>query len=217
MEEKVRKMPVIHFIQQISNNNAGLLILEITESAEEMLIQFGKFDIYAEDYSKINSEKRKSEFLGVRLALKALLGEFFLISYNVEGKPFLTDKGFNISISHSGKWIVVMAHRSRLVGVDIECPSDKIQKIYKRFLSETEQEELSQGKNSKQLQIAWSVKEALYKIVGKQAVDFATQLYIYPFETKIEGEIIAKHVLSNTIYKLYYIQNKDYTLVYCLV
>ena len=210
-------MNVIHFIQQLSNNDAGLLILEIAESAEEMLDEFEQFDIYAEDYSKINSEKRKREFLGVRLALKELLGEFVFISYDDEGKPFLTDKGFNISISHSGKWIVVMAHRSRMVGVDIECPSDKIQKIYKRFLSETEQEELSQGKNSKQLQIAWSVKEALYKIVGKQAVDFATQLYIFPFEVETKGKISAKHVLSNTIYKLYYIQNKDYTLVYCLV
>ena len=83
-------------------------------------------------------------------------------------------------------------------------------------MSETEQEELSNGRNVQQLQLAWSAKEALYKIIGTQAVDFANQLRILPFEVKNEGEIIAQHIPTQKYYKLSYIQTISYTLVYCI-
>ncbi len=210
-------MPTTNFNKQISINGANLLVWEIDESADELLKKFEQIDYYSDEYTKIISEKRKREFLGLRLALKELLGTNVMVSYDSNGKPCLTDNSFHISISHSGKWIAVMAHPTRVVGIDIECPSDKIQKLYTRFLSKTEQEELSQGKDLKQLQLAWSVKEALYKIIGKEAVDFAKQLHIFPFEVKTEGEINAKHVLTEKHYKLSYFQTDAYTLVYCLV
>lgn len=197
-------------------NNAKLLVYEINESADELLQKFEHIDRYEAELGKITSEKRKSEFLGVRLAMRALLDKEVEILYNSERKPSLSDNSYQISISHSGKWIAVMAHPTRIVGIDIECPSDKIQKLYTRFLSETEQEELSNGKNIQQLQLAWSAKEALYKIIGKQAVDFAKQLRILPFEVKNEGEITAQHIPTKKYYKLSYIQAIPYTLVYCV-
>lgn len=197
-------------------NNAKLLVYEINESADELLQKIQNVDLYEAELGKITSEKRKSEFLGVRLAMRALLDKEVEILYNSERKPSLSDNSYQISISHSGKWIAVMAHPTRIVGIDIECPSDKIQKLYTRFLSETEQEELSNGKNIQQLQLAWSAKEALYKIIGKQAVDFAKQLRILPFEVKNEGEITAQHIPTKKYYKLSYIQSIPYTLVYCV-
>jgi len=210
-------MPMTNFNKQISLDGTKLLVWEITENADELLQKFEQIELYTVELEKISSEKRRREFLGVRLAMRELLGKAVLICYDVDGKPCLSDNSYRISISHSGKWIAVMAHPTRTVGIDIECPSDKIQKLYTRFLSKTEQEELSEGKNIQQLQIAWSAKEALYKIIGKQAVDFAKQLRIFPFELKTDGEIIAQHVPTETIYKLIYTQTAAYTLVYCLV
>ena len=109
-----------------------------------------------------------------------------------------------------------MAHPTQLVGIDIEVPTDKIQKIYKRFLSTIEQEELSNGNDISQLHLAWSAKEALYKIIGKEAIDFAKQLRIFPFDVKPAGEISALHIESETHYQLHYIQNPAYALVYCI-
>ena len=210
-------MPTTNFKTEISFTGANILVLEIDESADELLTKFDQIEFYSDEYNKISSEKRKREFLGVRLALKELLGTNVMVSYDSNGKPCLQDNSYHISISHSGNWIAVIAHPTRVVGIDIECPSDKIQKLYTRFLSEKEQEELSQGKNLKQLQLAWSVKEALYKIIGKEAVDFAKQLHIFPFEVKTEGEINAIHVITEKHYKLSYFQTDAYTLVYCLV
>ena len=196
--------------------DAKIMVWELTESIESLKEQLILSDSDKTAFNKIASDKRKLEFLSIRVALKSLLGKEIQIEYDSEGKPHLSDQSYHISISHSNKWIAVMAHTSRNVGIDIECPSDKIQKLYQRFLSITEQKELSNGKDIRQLLLAWSGKEALYKIIGREAVDFANQLRIFPFEVKPSGEMKAQHIPSESFYKLFYQLTEQYTLVYCL-
>ena len=199
----------------ISTDGARLLIFEINESVEALFQQLDFVD--KTEFLKLVSDKRKKEYLGVRIALKHLLGVEKTIQYDAERKPSLSDNSFRISISHSGCWVAVMVHPGKSVGIDIEIPTAKIQKIYKRFLNCTEQRELSNAENLNQLLLAWSGKEALYKIIGKEAVDFAKQLHIFPFETRSEGTFTAEHVQTKQKYQLHYIQNEAYTLVYCLI
>jgi phosphopantetheinyl transferase len=204
-------MPKSNFI---SGEGVRLLVWDLTESIDELSKQLTSFN--ETEFDKIVSEKRKREFLGVQVAMKELLGKEVQISHDVDGKPFLSDDSYQISISHSKNWIAVMAHPTCSIGIDVECPNDKIQKIYTRFLSNVEQKDLSNGKNINQLLLAWSVKEALYKIIGKEAVDFANQLRIFHFEPKLSGEIMAQHTPTKKLYQLRYIQNSAYTLVYCV-
>ncbi|MFT3753926.1 MAG: 4'-phosphopantetheinyl transferase superfamily protein [Paludibacter sp.] len=204
-------MPISNII---SAEGAQLLVWEITERVDELKLLLENWD--ENEFEQIASAKRRLEYLGIRVALKELLGEEVRICYTEEGKPYLLNKKHQISVSHSGRWVAVMIHPERSVGVDIEVPTDKIRKVSTRFLSGTEQKELSGGEDVKQLQIAWSAKEALYKIIGKEAVDFASQLRIFPFETNGTGEILAEHIPTKDIYQLHYIQHLEYTLVYCL-
>lgn len=194
--------------------NAQVLVWEVTETIDELKQQLAK--INSNEWENLVSEKRKREYLGVRIALKELIGEEPDVLYTEDRKPYLANCRFEISVSHSGKWIAVMTHADKQVGIDVEVPTAKIQKVYTRFLSETEQIELSVGENVKMMQLAWSAKEALYKIIGIEAVDFAKQLRIYPFELKESGEMSAVHVPTNILYQLNYIQHTEYTLVYCL-
>jgi len=200
----------------ITKEGAAILVWELTETIETLAEQLHLPGSEITEFNKIVSEKRKLEFLGIRTALKTVLGKEVPIEYDDEGKPHLSDKSFQISVSHSNKWVAVIVHPTKKVGIDIECPTDKIQKLYKRFLSPVEQVELSNGKDIRQLLIAWSAKEALYKIIGKESIDFANQLRIYSFEVKSAGEIRAQHVPSKTKYQLHYQQAENYTLVYCL-
>ena len=200
----------------IKLEDAGILVWELTESADALKEQLNLIESDQILFEKIVSDKRKLEFLGIRIALKTLLGKEIQIVYDQEGKPHLSDNSYQISVSHSNEWIAVVAHPNRKVGIDIECPTDKILKLYTRFLSLTEQTELSNGKDVKQLLLAWSAKEALYKIIGKEAIDFATQLRIFPFEVKSSGEINAQHIPDHSTFHLQYQQNERYTLVYCL-
>jgi phosphopantetheinyl transferase len=190
------------------------LVLEIDKNIDELKNQLTDYN--KTDFEKISSEKRKKEFLGIRIALKELLNYEAQIIYDETGKPFLSDNSYNISISHSGKWVAVIAHPTRNVGIDIEVCSTKIQKVFTRFLSKTEQTELSNGTNIEQLQLAWSAKESLYKIIGNQAVDFAKSLRVFPFDITDKGTIIAQHIPTKTLYKLSYIHNSTYSLVYCI-
>ena len=198
-------------------DDANLLILELTETVDELLEEYQLSDIETIEFSKLVSDKRRLEYIGVRFALKMLLGNTVLIEYDADGKPFLADKSYQISVSHSKNFMAVIAHPDRHVGIDIECPSAKIEKIYKRFLSEKEQIAFSEGKDIRQLQIAWSAKEALFKIIGNQAVDFANQLELFPFEANSTGKIKAKHIPTDSRYELHYFNTSDYTLAYCLV
>ena len=200
----------------ITQGDAKLLVWEVSESIETLQDQLNLTESDQTAFKKIASDKRKLEFLGLRVALKTLLGREIQIQYNADRKPCLSDKSYHISLSHSNKWIAVMAHPTLKVGIDIECPTNKIQKLYTRFLSETEQLELSNGKDIRQLLLAWSAKEALYKIIGKEAIDFATQLRIFSFDVKLSGEFKAQHIPSKSFYQLYYQQSTEYTLVYCM-
>jgi phosphopantetheinyl transferase len=201
-------------VERMEFLNGRVLVWNATESIDELLSEIQHPDTLA-DFQKIKTGKRKLEFFAVRVALKKLLNKEYYISYTEEGKPFLADSSYSISISHSKNWIVVAVHPNSQIGVDIECWSEKIPKLYKRFLSEEEQQYLSD--DTKKLQIAWSAKEVLYKIIGKTAVDFAGQLQIFPFDaTQETGEFSAKHLVSRKNYTLHYLQNKDFVLVYCI-
>ncbi len=209
-------MSVEVIMNAVSKNEAYLKVYVINESVDELLSQLQLSDYDQLKFENIVSEKRKLEFLGIRLAFKELFGTEKDIRYDSDGKPFFNDNSYKISVSHSKRWIAVIAHPIRQVGIDIECRTDKIHKIYKRFLSEIEQNELSNGQNVSQLELAWSAKETLFKIIGKEAVDFSKQLRIFPFKIKNQGEITAEHIQTNTNYKLSYIQTSAYTLVWCL-
>ncbi len=208
----------INYERYLEFENTRIIVLKLDADAESLVKQFDKFEIYTLEYSKIVSEKRKLEFLGVRLALNQLIGKEVQISYDKTGKPFLADNSFQISISHSGKWIALIIDPELSVGIDIECPNKKIEKLSNRFLSKIEQEELIEEKKFEQLLVLWSAKETLYKIIGKDAVDFANQLRISQLPmNNTEGDFSGIHVNTSKTYNLSYIQSPDYTLVYCKI
>lgn len=191
-----------------------LVVWKSVEELEDLKNELQNSDTL-EEYNKLSSDKRKREFLSVRVALKKVLGEENIIFYYPSGKPFLSKKHYNISISHSGCWIALFIHPNMSVGVDIELFTPKIEKLYKRFLSEKEQSYLYEKNDISKVRIAWSAKEALYKIIGNEAVDFATQLEIKPFDLKSKGEIEAEHLVTNKLYKLFYEITDEYVLAYC--
>jgi len=203
-------------IFNVSEKGAQILVYELTETVDTLLHKLHLTQAELEKFESIVTEKRKLEFLGVRLCFQKLFGESVEIENDSTGKPYLVDKTFEISISHSKNRMAVIAHPERKVGIDIENRTNKIRKVSQRFLSETEQKELSNCENDAQLELAWSAKEALYKIIGNSAVDFSNHLRIFPFEVKERGTIEAEQLETRRKFQLSYIQNNDFSLVYCI-
>ena len=196
--------------QQFTKGDATILLWKMEEDETELLNFLQLETIELNSYYSLKTSKRKQEYLGVRAALKTFFGKNKII-YNAERKPFLADNSAKISVSHSGQWLALMVHPNAEVGIDIECPSNKIEQLAVRFLCREELETITGRKQH----IAWSAKEALYKIIGKQAVDFPKQLRILPFDiVGNEGEFNALHVPSDTVYTGNYLLTEEYTLVY---
>lgn len=200
--------------QTLQSGDAQILICSLEQSTQELIDAWLHLGFELNDEFYLKTEKRKREFLSTRLALSSMLNQMPVVMYTPEGKPYLANNSHQISISHTQGYIAVMLHPTLAVGIDIEQRSAKIMKVYSRFLGEKEQQHFCIDEKS--LQIAWSAKEALYKVIGKEAVDFANQLYLFPFDTKNEGEITALHIPNNRFFKVTYKQNSHYTLAYCI-
>jgi 4'-phosphopantetheinyl transferase EntD len=126
-------------------------------------------------YSAIQNLERKNEFLGVRF-LRNIFDSQLEIKYLESGKP-IDAKGLKyISISHS-KNHVAFSVSPHPIGVDIEEIHERILKVKNRFLNENEQKLFDQN-SVQDLTIAWSAKEALFKLNEDSGLDFKNDLII---------------------------------------
>ncbi|NBR13534.1 MAG: 4'-phosphopantetheinyl transferase superfamily protein [Flavobacteriales bacterium] len=125
-------------------------------------------------FEKLTIEKRKQEFLQARVIRDQIVDGTEII-YNEDGKPFLKDNSQFISISHSENYIGMVCAPFN-IGMDIEEINERVNKIKNRFLNEQEIE--SFGKDTLSLTIAWTIKEALFKLNDRKGIDFRKELLI---------------------------------------
>ena len=130
----------------------------------------------------ITHPHKRLQHLAGRYLLRELFPEFplSLIIIADTRKPFLEDDAFHFSISHCGNYAAAIVSTQNRVGVDIEIPHAKIEKIQHKFLSEKEKNMLSttDGNSIKMLTMAWSIKEAMFKWYGSGQVDFIEDMNI---------------------------------------
>jgi phosphopantetheinyl transferase len=95
-------------------------------------------------------------------------------------KPFLADDAFHFSISHCGDYAAAIVSTQNRVGVDIEIPHPKIERIQHKFITEKEKSILDKiiANDYNILTMAWSIKEALFKWQGIGEVDFKKHMEI---------------------------------------
>ena len=167
----------------------------------------------AHDYTSSNGQiQREIEKKGAELLIKELTGKDFKVQYRMDGSPYLKQTNEKISISHS-KELIAVCLGEKSVGIDIEEISVRALKVAKRFLSPFEQQMFI---SERQTTMAWTIKEALYKICHTKGLHFQTDLRIikelekdkaYLCEVPIHGSLkkvvcktqeIHKHILTYT-------------------
>jgi len=172
----------------------GLIGLwQFTETTTDLLPHFSPEELADATFLKYTHEKRKLEWLATRRLISQLIGPDFSISYQETGKPILQHDQFkHISISHSRDFAAVILHENLSVGIDIEDTSRDFRRIEKRFLSD---EELAFAGNNPQLQcLFWCAKEAIFKLVDDQGIDFKKQIHILPdpLSNSFRGKFISE-------------------------
>lgn len=122
------------------------------------------------DVDSLRLEKRRRE----RRALYRLLSaEFHIIDtidHRHDGSPFLSSApGKCLSVAHSAD-IVAAIVADRRVGIDIEQPSGKIERVAGRFLNSDEARLFADPTGHL---TAWTIKEAVYKAAGLEGLPLA--------------------------------------------
>ncbi|HEX2535745.1 MAG TPA: 4'-phosphopantetheinyl transferase superfamily protein, partial [Chitinophagaceae bacterium] len=185
-------MPI--FFQQELDGDTRLGVWHIEEDA-------AFFQQRVEPQRQVSHPHKKRQHLAGRYLLQHLFADFptALIRVADTRKPFLEDEAFHFSISHCADFAAAIVSRNRRVGIDIEVPSDKVERIRHKFLSAEEQALLRRfeadqlkgagpaqtsmesaiqtegfslkAPNPELLTLLWSCKEAIFKWYGLGSVD----------------------------------------------
>lgn len=141
---------------------------------------------------------KRLQHLAGRYILKLLEPDFPLeqIQIGVNKKPFLPENNFYFSISHCGNYAAAIVSKHTQVGIDIEIPQSKIEKLQHKFLSQKENEILQDiaAPEIWLLTTGWSIKEALYKWNNEVAVDFIKHLRVESLTKTDEGYLAKAYV-----------------------
>lgn len=194
-------------------------VWKVDETVEQLRSMFHQFSVYEEGFARFSAEKRKQEWLAVRVLLKEMLGEEKSIAYLPSGKPYLEDGSMHVSFSHTHGYVAVALHPSAEVGVDIEQYGTRVQRVASRFVREDEKVSIASGDEIVGLLLHWSAKETMFKLMDDQGVDFIDHLRILPFLQEESGTFKACEYRSDKEmeFLIHYDTHPDYVLTFaCL-
>jgi phosphopantetheinyl transferase len=168
-------MPI--FFQHDIDDSTRLAVWKIEEE-EDFFLQHVPLQ------REITHPHKRLQHLAGRYLLQYLFPDFpiNLIKIADTRKPYLEDEAYHFSISHCSSYAAAIVSKDNRVGVDIEVPTPKVEKIMHKFLHEEEMPMVSEvgamGNDTAKLTLLWSMKEAMFKWWGMGDVDFKTMLRI---------------------------------------
>ena len=189
-------------------------IWKIDEPWQEML----KYTKNA-NMPEMQLDRRKQEWLAVRLLLKYILNSDVVVDYYENGAPFLPNSRYKISISHTKGFVAVILCEDSNPGLDIEYHSVRAWKLRNKYMSENEMEMFASLNNAECISLAticWCAKETAYKSLLQNGVDFIEHLHISPFVLSNEGEIFLKEIktIQQQVFRIQYQVTDDYIIAW---
>ena len=184
------------YLRKKLENKAEISVWQITETEQELIEMCSVPTDEMEEISLIRSESLRKQKLAVRALLNEVFEEKVYLSHHDNGKPYLENCVTNISITHTEKYVAIITHDEDDLGIDIESLDRDFSAVEKKALYEDEIDELDDDKEEKneQLAIYWCAKEAIYKRMSINRVDFAEQIEVEKFNLRDEGELEATFI-----------------------
>ena len=184
------------YLRKKLENKAEISVWQITETEQELIEMCSVPTDEMEEISLIRSESLRKQKLAVRALLNEVFEEKVYLSHHDNGKPYLENCVTNISITHTEKYVAIITHDEDDLGIDIESLDRDFSAVEKKALSEDEIDDLDDDKEetNEQLAIYWCAKEAIYKRMSINRVDFAEQIEVEKFNLRDEGELEATFI-----------------------
>lgn len=194
----------------------GLIgIWKLTETTDDLFPGLSTEELDDQNFQKYTHEKRKVEWMVTRILIKQLIGPDFTITYSGTGKPNISHLTYKqLSISHSRDFVAVILHKFLNVGIDIENINRNYIPIEKKYLSDDELVHVNQIPTLQCLY--WCTKEAVFKLVPDDGVEFRHQIRISPFDPELSNEFSARYITktSELAYPIHFQLFSDHCLVW---
>jgi len=184
------------FLQKTLDNGAEILVWKVEESEQALKDLCSVPSDELEEINMYKSESQRKQKLAVRALLDVAFKEKVYLNHHDNGKPFIENEATNISITHTDKYVAIILHDEDDLGIDVESLDRDFSAVEKKALNEDEIEDLEEDSTEKneQLAIYWCAKEAIYKRMGVNRVDFAEQIDVEKFNLRNEGELEATFI-----------------------
>jgi phosphopantetheinyl transferase len=193
-------------------------VWHITETEPELRSLLSRAMKDPADPDAFKNESRRKQWMAARILLSALLEKKISIGYHENGKPWLKDGSWQISVSHSGDMAAAAISSRFHVGIDIERIRDRVARVAGRFLSEAELPSPALENRIEKLHVSWGAKEALYKLNGNPGVDLRRDIFIHSFDylCKSVQTCQASMIINNIsrVYPVYYEKIDEYMLAF---
>ena len=181
-------------LRKTLENKAEISVWKITETEEELIRISSVPSDEMEEIMLLKNESQRKQKLAVRALLNEIFDEKVYLGHHDNGKPFLENCITNISITHTDKYVAVITHEEEDLGIDIESLDRDFSAVEHKVLSEEEIDDIDEDRKNEQLAIYWCAKEAIYKRMSQNRVDFAEQIEIEKFSPRGEGELEATFI-----------------------
>ncbi len=206
-------MPIF---QQHQVDTVRWAVWQISENEAQLRLLFPFSQIEEAQLRQFTAPHRRLEWLAVRALLYTLSGKYLKIDYNDNGKPYIADGSYHISISHTKGYAAVILSPDSEVGIDIEQYGRRVEKVTSHYLREDERPTAYEGDQVWSLLLHWSAKETIYKCLNLLEVDLIKHLRIYPFQVQKEGVFRAAEYRTPQQHKydIHYRLHPDFVLTY---
>lgn len=130
----------------------------------------------------ISSQSRRAERLAWRSLLRSILPTA-QVEYLSSGKPEIKNSQYNhISVSHCRDFVAV-AIATKPCGIDVERYDRNFERVKSRYMTAEEQ---SLSADEHWAAVVWCAKEALFKMAGREGVDFKRDMQIISVEPPVD-------------------------------
>ena len=182
------------YLRKKLDNKAEIAVWHVTETEEELIRLSSVPTDEMEEISLFRSESQRRQKLAVRALLNEVFEEKMYLNHHDNGKPYLENCATNISITHTDKYVAIIIHDEEELGIDIESLDRNFAAVEQKALSEDEIDDLDDDKKNEQLAIYWCAKEAIFKRMSQNRVNYAEQIEVEKFNLKKEGELEATFI-----------------------
>ena len=204
-------------IQKIDADGASMGIWSMSESLDDLLDIYEVKPHEKPTFEAFRNDRRRREWITVRVLLRELLGPDVSIDYMESGKPFLRGSKMFVSITHTIGYVGVRIG-IKPVALDMEYFSDRVLRLIPRFVSSREMQYVDEQNKVVTALIIWSAKETLFKRFDISDVLFDEHLSVRSLLVNGCDGVFTGCVNKDGFYaevELHYKLFDDLILVYC--